>query len=91
MTAKTRKQIYLDVRQNEILKQAAPRLGISEAEIVRQAITAQADQVIVKTKNLDAWAKERQFLQSLLEQGSVTGGRSWKREELYDKKTGDYL
>jgi hypothetical protein len=85
MTTKIRKQIYLDEQQNQILIQTSRRLGISEAEIIRQAIVAQAGRIIPGKKNQAAWNKEKQFLQTLLEQGKVTGGRTWKREDLYDR------
>ena len=85
MVPKIRKQIYLDAQQNEILKQTSSRLGVSEAEIIRQAILAQTGRMTGGKKNLQAWKKERQFLQTLLEQGSVTGRRTWKREDLYER------
>lgn len=85
MTTKIRKQIYLDEQQNQMLKQTSRRLGISEAEIIRQAIVAQTGRRIPGKKNLAAWKKEMRFLQTLLEQGSVTGSRTWKREDLYER------
>jgi hypothetical protein len=85
MTTKIRKQIYLDVQQNEMLKQASKKLGVSEAEIIRQAIDAQTSRSTLGRKNLTAWKQERQFLQSLLEEGSIAGGRTWKREELHER------
>ncbi len=84
MVTKIRKQIYLNIEQNELLKQASRRLGISEAEVIRQAIIGQTGKITNGKKNLGAWKKERQFLQALLEQGSVTGGRTWKRGDLYE-------
>lgn len=85
MVTKIRKQIYLDAQQNEMLKQTSQRLGVSEAEIIRQAIVAQTGRTILGRKNLAAWKQERRFLQFLLEQGSVAGGRTWKREELHER------
>ena len=85
MVTKIRKQIYLEPQQNEMLKQTSRRLGVSEAEIIRQAIVAQTARIATGRKNLAAWEKERQFLQTLLEQGSVNGGRTWKREDLYER------
>jgi hypothetical protein len=84
METKIRKQIYLDRQQNEMLKQSSRKLGVSEAEIIRQAIIAQAGRMVAGRKNLAAWKDERQFLQTLLDQGSVAGGRTWKREDLYE-------
>jgi hypothetical protein len=85
MVTKIRKQIYLDAQQNDILKQTSRRLGVSEAEIIRQAILNQTGRTMVGKKNNTAWKKERQFIQSLLELGSVTGGRTWTREDLYER------
>ena len=85
METKIRKQIYLDPRQNEMLKLSSQRLGVSEAEIIRQAIVAQTGRMVASRKNLAAWKNERKFLQMLLEQGSIAGGRIWKREDLYER------
>jgi hypothetical protein len=85
MVTKIRKQIYLDAQQNDILKQTSRRLGVSEAEIIRQAILNQTGRMMVGKKSNPAWKKERQFIQTLLEQGSITGGRTWKREDLYER------
>jgi hypothetical protein len=85
METKIRKQIYLDPLQNELLKQTSQRLGVSEAEIIRQAIVAQTWRLRATRKSLAAWNNERQFLQNLLDQGRATGSRTWKREELYER------
>lgn len=85
MEAKIRKQIYLAPEQNEYLKQTSQRLGISEAEIIRQALENQARRQHVPGRRDWAWERERQFLNYLLAQGSVPGGRDWKREDLYER------
>jgi hypothetical protein len=85
MEAKIRKQIYIDPDQNEYLQKASKRLGISEAELVRQALTAQARRVRLPQRRASAWERERHFLLTLLEQGPVPGGRVWKREDLYER------
>jgi hypothetical protein len=38
MVSKIRKQIYIEARQDNSLKESAQRTGLSEAEIIRQAI-----------------------------------------------------
>jgi hypothetical protein len=50
MVTKIRKQIYLDAQQNEMLKQTSRKLGISEAEIIRQAVVVQAGRVFLERK-----------------------------------------
>jgi len=32
-----------------------------------------------------AWARERRFIEDLIAQGPVPGGRTWTREDLYDR------
>ena len=85
MVLKIRKQIYVDAQQNEILKQTSKKLGVSEAEIIRQAITAQASRLGIAQINRKAWETERQLIQSLIKQGKVRGKRTWKRDDLYDR------
>jgi hypothetical protein len=38
MVSKIRKQIYVEAQQDNLLKESARRTGLSEAEIIRQAI-----------------------------------------------------
>lgn len=86
MGSKVRKQIYLDPEQNAILKAAAKKLQVSEAEIIRQAIMAQTYQMKIPTRNSAAWNKELNFMRSLAAQGVIVGGRQWQRDELYERK-----
>lgn len=85
MDTKIRKQIYLDPQQNDYLKQTAQRLGISEAEIIRQALESQARRVRLPGRSASAWERERHFIRELIEQGQVSGKRTWKREDLYER------
>ena len=85
MEVKIRKQIYLDPKQNEILKQTSRKLGVSEAEVIRRAILSQASRINISQQNRKAWEHELQFIQSLIRQGQIQGKRKWKREDLYDR------
>jgi hypothetical protein len=85
MTTKIRKQIYVDPLQNDLLKQSSQRLGVSEAEVIRQAIVAQTQRLSSLPRDLKAWEAEYRFIQRLIEQGSTSGQRAWKREELYER------
>ena len=35
--------------------------------------------------DLKAWERERTFIRQLLRQGPVTGGRTWRRADLYER------
>ncbi len=85
MTIMVRKQVYIEPHQEEVLKHLARETGISEAEFIRQAIDRHARSLRPPRRDLGAWEKERAFIDRLIQQGSVPGGRTWRREELYER------
>ena len=85
MTAKVRKQIYIGSDQEARLKQLARQKGVSEAEIIRQAIDLHARSFRQPQPDLSAWEEERAFISHLIEQGPVPGRRTWQREDLYER------
>ncbi len=85
MITKIRKQIYIEPHQEVILKRLTDEIGISEAEFVRQAIDHHAQLFRHPKHNLRAWEEEKAFITALIEQGPVSGGRSWQREDLYER------
>jgi hypothetical protein len=85
MATKVRKQVYIEPDQELLLKDLSERLGVSEAEIIRQAITSQTQRLRRPRRDLDAWRSEVEFMKGLIAKGPVPGGRRWTREELYDR------
>lgn len=85
MTLRVRKQIYIDPGQEKLLKQLTRDTGLAEAEIIRQAIDRQIGPLEQPRRDLAAWDRERAFIAQLIERGPVSGGRSWKREDLYER------
>jgi len=85
MATKVRKQVYIEPHQEATLKRLAREQGITEAEIIRRAIDAHTRAFRLPTRDLRAWEKERAFIQSLIEQGPVSGKRTWRREDLYER------
>lgn len=85
MMPKVRKQIYIDPIQEDSLKQLAKDTGVSEAEIIRQAIDRHTQSSLFpQQSDLQAWKQEKVFIEHLIEQGSVPGQRTWRREDLYE-------
>ena len=81
-----RKQIYLEERQEARLKRLAKARGISEAEVIRQAIDRQVGRVSVKAGGGDpaAWESALRLMRSLAARARKGGqGRDWKREDAY--------
>lgn len=85
MTTKVRKQIYIDPHQNAILKALAKKTGISEAQIIRQAIDRHTQSFPTASPDLSAWDEEQAFINRLVAQGSIPGKRTWQRSDLYER------
>ena len=85
MARKVRKQIYLDPQQEAALKRQAEETGMSEAEILRQALAGQTRVLRHPAAALEAWEREQEFIRSLMAQGPAAGQRTWRREDLYDR------
>ena len=85
MTAKIRKQIYLEARQDALLKSVAQQAGVSEAEIIRQALDQHLSAVHSPSPNLAAWQAEKAFIAQHKQRPALPGGRDWQREDLYGR------
>ena len=86
-----RKQIYIEERQDRTLKRRARARGVTEAEIIREAL----DEVDTRTGGrarrppLDPAAARKAvaFMRGLAAQRSKgPAGRRWTRESLYDDR-----
>lgn len=85
MSTKVRKQIYIEREHEETLKRWSAELGISEAEIIRQAIAGQTLRLRRRIRDVEAWRSELRFIRSMIDEGPLPGGRRWTREELYER------
>lgn len=85
MGTKVRKQIYLDAAQEKQLKLLSEATGLSEAEIIRQTLGARLGLIRNQMRDLAAWERELHFIEQWLAKGTVEGGRTWTREDLYDR------
>ncbi len=52
--------------------------------VVRMITSPPVSHFLKITADPQAWAVERAYIQDLLAQGPVSGGRTWQREALYD-------
>jgi hypothetical protein len=86
MAQMIRKQVTLSARSGMALKRLARKTGRKESEILRQTIERQLElaQTTSAPRDLAAWQEARAFIESLIAQGPVSGGRTWTREELYE-------
>ena len=86
MSQMVRKQIYIKQRQQSMLKRLAKARGVSEAELIREAIDQKLSGGSTGAFQHDpkTWAKALGFMQSLHAQGAMPDRpRTWKRDDAY--------
>ena len=92
MSQMVRKQIYIQKNQEERLKKVAEARGVSEAEIIRQALEKELKRAGYRLA-YDSEAMKRLY-QAMLDQekkGPVPQKkRDWTREELYEERMKRY-
>ena len=71
MSAMVRKTVYIEPRQDALLKRWAGETGMTESAIIREAIDRYTSQALGPTHNLEAWKRQRAFIQQLIDQGPI--------------------
>ena len=90
MSQLVRKQVYIEPHHEAFLKRASAETGLSEAEIIRQAIDLWQEHVAERRRAREVWVSERAFIESLIAQGPAPGGRAWTRDEVYEERESQY-
>jgi Zn-dependent peptidase ImmA (M78 family) len=88
-----RKQVYIYQRQESLLKRLARRRGVSEAEIIRQAIDREAisEEVAIPADSQNAWVETMRFVEERKALGLSGEPYKWNREEIYEEREGRWL
>ena len=86
MPRMVRKQVYIEPRQETTLKQQARALGITEAEVTRRANDRQMTSVRLGARDPKAWEREKAFITKRMTKGPASGGRQWKRDDVYEER-----
>jgi Arc/MetJ-type ribon-helix-helix transcriptional regulator len=84
-----RKQLYLPKRLNQSLKHAARQRGISESEVIRQALERTVEMSTPEVRDSKKALDEIiAFARSLRERPELMQGEPvrWNRQELYDER-----
>ncbi len=88
MSEMVRKQFYIQKRQHLLLKGLSQTRGVSEAEIIRQAIEREATGVSSRPPLTDraAWEEILDFVETRKAQGSEGDPYQWNREDAYNER-----
>jgi hypothetical protein len=85
-----RKQVYIEPRHDRMLKRRASQLGVTEAELIREALDNVETRPVVVRQQTDAVAARRAlaFMRSLPASHRGTSRSTWTRESLYEDRIG---
>ena len=88
-----RKQIYLPRRQNLALRRIAKERGVSEAEVIRQALEREADvKATTGRSGTGSWFEILRFVHERWESATPASKPvEWGRQELYGERESRWL
>lgn len=81
-----RKQVYIESRQERLLKRRARELGVTEAELIRQGIDRLETAWPAPISRERALREYRGVVRRRLRLRVRQTGRRWTREELYEER-----
>ena len=90
-----RKQIYLPKQQNQLLKRLAKQRGVSQTEVIRQALEREAEMSspMVARDSKKALDEIFAYVESLRNRPEFMQGKPYKfnRQEIYAEREGRWL
>src|SRR3989442_5459607 len=89
MPRMTRKQVYIEPRQNRLLKERARRYRVTEAELIRQAIDRGLERTATRAPDIEAWKRIERFIGRRRSQRVRPAKRTWRRGQLYERWKSD--
>lgn len=92
MARMVRKQIYIQKRQQDMLKKISKSRGTSEAEVIRNALDRELQRGATTTRlDPQSWERAYQFMVALHEKGPLEKQtHDWVREDLYEERLSRY-
>lgn len=82
MSDLVRKQIYITREQENILKSKSARLGMSEAEIIRDALDRYVHKVSFPRRSAERWQVEKAFIRGRTDREKFGDAGSLKGDEI---------
>ena len=85
MAEMVRKQVYIEPRQERLLKERAKKYGVTEADLIRQAIDRGLERTAPQVPDPEAWKQVERFIERRRTGRLRQRKRTWTRDELYDR------
>ena len=86
MPKMVRKQVYIEPRQDDLLKRQARSLGVTEAELIRRGLDAICRVPQLGLRDVQAWREAKALMEERLRLDVPQTGRAWTRDGLYDER-----
>jgi hypothetical protein len=80
-----RKQLHIHADQDQRLRALARRQGKTESHLIREGVDRILAEPSPQALDHQAWLKSREFIDSLIRQGPVKGGRIWTRQKAHER------
>ncbi len=99
MSRMVRKQIYIEEEQDAVLREVAEEYGISQAELIRQALEREIVGMRrayfrypekIRKKAFEDLKKFSEARKALKVETGAGEGRGWTREEIYEERASRY-
>lgn len=94
MAQMVRKQVYIEKRHEQMLKRRAKQRGVTEAEIIREALDKIDSGAVRRRGHEPDPEAARQLIESMrsfAKAKKVPRGRDWTRDDLYEERTGRWV
>ncbi len=78
-----RRQVYIEHRQDQLLKALAKELGVTEGELIRHGIDRGLAGIVGFRPDPTAWKEVERYIRGRMRKGPVKQKRRWTREDLY--------
>ncbi len=85
MAEMIRKQVYIEPRQELLLKTLAKELGTTEAELIRRGIDRGLEGAGGLRPDPAAWREAERYILARMRKGKLKRKRRWSREDLYGR------
>ena len=86
MSTMVRKQVYVEPRQETLLKRRARELKVTQAELIRRGIDALDRGVPPSGAEPKAWEAAKAVIRRRMRRAAPQTGRRWTRKELYEER-----
>jgi transposase-like protein len=81
-----RKQVYIELEQDALLKKRARDLGVTESDLIRRGINQFGQSAVNWPLDRQSWQDELTFIRQRALVPALDRRRAWTREELYEER-----